>query len=149
MQCRPRAPAHSTTSGALVTTTTGIGSAARTTWSAMSRTSASRRARARRAPSRALPCEKDRNGTTTAASRGPGSRGMGCVCYRPMDALYPVAKSVFYPPLRYGLQWTIEGEEHLPADGPAVVASNHISSLAPLTLAYVANRQHRRVRFLA
>jgi 1-acyl-sn-glycerol-3-phosphate acyltransferase len=66
-----------------------------------------------------------------------------------MDALYPVAKSVFYPPLRFGLQWTIEGEEHVPAHGPAVLASTHISYLDPLTLAYVANRKHRRVRFLA
>jgi 1-acyl-sn-glycerol-3-phosphate acyltransferase len=74
---------------------------------------------------------------------------MGCVCYRPMDALYSVAKGVFYPPLRYGLRWTIEGEEHIPAHGPAVVASNHVSYLDPLTLAYVANRKRRRVRFLA
>lgn len=74
---------------------------------------------------------------------------MGCVCYRAMDALYSLAKGVFYPELRFGLRWTIEGEEHIPTIGPAVVASNHVSYLDPLTLAFVANRRRRRVRFLA
>ena len=33
--------------------------------------------------------------------------------------------------------------------GPAILASNHISYLDPLVLAYLADRRHRRVRFLA
>ena len=74
---------------------------------------------------------------------------MGCVCYRPVDAVYSLAKGVFYPALRYGLRWTIEGEERIPRQGPVLLASNHISYLDPLTLAWVANRGQRRVRFLA
>ncbi len=66
-----------------------------------------------------------------------------------MDALYSLAKGVFYPGLRFGLRWTIEGDEYIPTSGPAVVASNHVSYLDPLTLAFVANRRHRRVRYLA
>jgi 1-acyl-sn-glycerol-3-phosphate acyltransferase len=74
---------------------------------------------------------------------------MGCVCYRAVDAVYSLAKGVFYPALRYGLRWTIEGEERIPRDGPVLLASNHISYLDPLTLAWVADQRKRRVRFLA
>jgi 1-acyl-sn-glycerol-3-phosphate acyltransferase len=66
-----------------------------------------------------------------------------------VDAVYTGAKGVFLPPLHYGLRWTIEGREHIPADGPLILASNHVSYLDPLTLAYVADRRGRRVRFLA
>jgi 1-acyl-sn-glycerol-3-phosphate acyltransferase len=66
-----------------------------------------------------------------------------------MDVVYPVAKALFWPGLRWGLRWTIEGEEHIPARGPLILASNHVSYLDPLTLAYVADRRGRRVRFLA
>jgi 1-acyl-sn-glycerol-3-phosphate acyltransferase len=66
-----------------------------------------------------------------------------------VEAVYPAAKAVFWPLLRFGLRWTIEGAAHLPADGPVIVASNHISYLDPLTLAYVVNLQQRRIRYLA
>jgi 1-acyl-sn-glycerol-3-phosphate acyltransferase len=66
-----------------------------------------------------------------------------------VDAVYPAAKAVFFPPLRYGLRWTIEGAQNLPERGPTIVASNHVSYLDPLTVAFVANRRGRRVRFLA
>jgi 1-acyl-sn-glycerol-3-phosphate acyltransferase len=51
--------------------------------------------------------------------------------------------------LRYGLRWTIEGIDQLPEHGPVILASNHISYLDPLALAWVADRRHRRLRFLA
>ena len=66
-----------------------------------------------------------------------------------VDAVYPAAKAVFSPWLRYGLRWTIEGESNIPTQGPVILASNHISYLDPLTLAYVADRRGRRIRFLA
>jgi 1-acyl-sn-glycerol-3-phosphate acyltransferase len=66
-----------------------------------------------------------------------------------VDVLYSVAKGVFYPGLRYGLRLTIEGGEHIACDGPVILASNHISYLDPLTLAWVADRRGRRLRFLA
>jgi 1-acyl-sn-glycerol-3-phosphate acyltransferase len=66
-----------------------------------------------------------------------------------VDAIYPLAKGVFWPWLHFGLRWTIEGAEHIPASGPVILASNHISYLDPLTLAYVADQRHRRVRYLA
>jgi 1-acyl-sn-glycerol-3-phosphate acyltransferase len=66
-----------------------------------------------------------------------------------VDALYSLAKGVFYPGLRYGLAWRMEGVEQVPEQGPVILASNHMSYLDPLTLAYVADRRHRRLRFLA
>jgi 1-acyl-sn-glycerol-3-phosphate acyltransferase len=74
---------------------------------------------------------------------------MACVCYRAVDALYSLAKGVFYPGLHYGLKWEMEGIERIPERGPVLLASNHISYLDPLTLAYVANERGRHVRFLA
>ena len=66
-----------------------------------------------------------------------------------MDAVYSLAKSLFAPGLACGLCWTIEGTEHIPADGPLILASNHSSYLDPLALAWVADAKKRRVRFLA
>jgi len=66
-----------------------------------------------------------------------------------VDAVYPAAKAVFWPWLRFGLRWTIEGESNIPTHGPTILASNHVSYLDPLTLAWVAGKRARRVRFLA
>jgi 1-acyl-sn-glycerol-3-phosphate acyltransferase len=65
------------------------------------------------------------------------------------EIVYPTARNVFLPALRHGLRWTIEGAEHIATSGPVILASNHISYLDPLTLAYVADRRGRRVRYLA
>ncbi len=66
-----------------------------------------------------------------------------------VDPVYSVAKGVFWPWLRWGLRWTIEGEHNIPTSGPVVLASNHVSYLDPLTLAWVADRRGRHVRYLA
>lgn len=66
-----------------------------------------------------------------------------------MDATYVLARTLLYPPLRLGIQWTIEGAQTVPVHGPVILASNHVSYLDPLVLAYLADRRHRRVRFLA
>jgi 1-acyl-sn-glycerol-3-phosphate acyltransferase len=66
-----------------------------------------------------------------------------------VDALYTLAKGAFWPWLHFGLRWTIEGEDRVPRSGPVLLASNHVSYLDPLTLAYVANLRGRRVRYLA
>jgi 1-acyl-sn-glycerol-3-phosphate acyltransferase len=47
------------------------------------------------------------------------------------------------------MRWTFEGAHRIPTYGPAILASNHVSYLDPLVLALLADRRHRRVRFLA
>ena len=66
-----------------------------------------------------------------------------------MDVAYDVAKLVLRAPLTYGMRWTIDGAHTIPVRGPVILASNHVSYLDPLMLAFVANQRHRRVRFLA
>jgi 1-acyl-sn-glycerol-3-phosphate acyltransferase len=48
-----------------------------------------------------------------------------------------------------GWEMLVTGEEHIPADGPAVLASNHISYLDPVTVGYAADMRGRPVRYLA
>jgi len=66
-----------------------------------------------------------------------------------MEPVYGLARNVFFPPLHFGLRWTIEGGHRIPVRGPVILASNHVSYLDPLVVAYVADRRHRKVRFLA
>jgi 1-acyl-sn-glycerol-3-phosphate acyltransferase len=66
-----------------------------------------------------------------------------------VDAMYVAARSLLWPPLRFGIRWTIEGAHMVPVRGPVILASNHVSYLDPLVLAYLADQRHRRVRFLA
>jgi 1-acyl-sn-glycerol-3-phosphate acyltransferase len=66
-----------------------------------------------------------------------------------VEPLYSLAKGAFYPGLRWGLRWTMEGTDRIPSEGAAILASNHVSYLDPLALAWVADRRGRRVRYLA
>jgi 1-acyl-sn-glycerol-3-phosphate acyltransferase len=66
-----------------------------------------------------------------------------------VDATYVLARAALFPPLHLGIRWTIEGASMLPVRGPVILASNHVSYLDPLVLAYLADRRHRKVRFLA
>jgi 1-acyl-sn-glycerol-3-phosphate acyltransferase len=65
-----------------------------------------------------------------------------------VEVVYPVARAALLAPLHYGMEWTIEGAHLVPPRGPVILASNHTSYLDPLVLAYLADRRHRRVRFL-
>jgi len=60
-----------------------------------------------------------------------------------------VARAALLLPLRHGMRWTIEGAHLVPVRGPVILASNHVSYLDPLLLAYLADRSHRKARFLA
>ncbi|MFW5933595.1 MAG: lysophospholipid acyltransferase family protein [Actinomycetota bacterium] len=48
-------------------------------------------------------------------------------------------------------RWDVQvrGAEHLPASGPAVIATNHVGHLDFVFVGYAARRQRRRVRFVA
>lgn len=66
-----------------------------------------------------------------------------------MEPAYAVARAALILPLRHGLRWTIEGSHLVPVHGPVILASNHVSYLDPMALAYLADLRHRRARFLA
>jgi 1-acyl-sn-glycerol-3-phosphate acyltransferase len=65
-----------------------------------------------------------------------------------VELVYPVARTALVAPLRFGMEWTIEGAHLIPPRGPVILASNHTSYLDPFALAYLADQRHRRVRFL-
>jgi 1-acyl-sn-glycerol-3-phosphate acyltransferase len=62
---------------------------------------------------------------------------------------YQAAKTIALPPVRFWFDLRIEGREHIPAAGPAIVACNHLSYLDPLTNANAVVKAGRRPRFLA
>jgi 1-acyl-sn-glycerol-3-phosphate acyltransferase len=66
-----------------------------------------------------------------------------------VEPLSAAVEAVLEPPLRRGLEWTVESIERIPATGGVVLVANHTSFLDPPCLAYVAHLRHRRVRFLA
>src|SRR5918996_5561296 len=60
-----------------------------------------------------------------------------------------LAKGVLIPPIWLWFEWRFEGFEHIPAEGPALVACNHISTFDPLAHGYFLVKAGRRPRFLA
>src|SRR5689334_5619715 len=74
---------------------------------------------------------------------------MGVPMLPAVEPVYGVARSALVPVLNRAFRWTIEGAHLVPAHGPVILASNHVSYLDPFVLAYLADRRHRRVRFLA
>jgi 1-acyl-sn-glycerol-3-phosphate acyltransferase len=66
-----------------------------------------------------------------------------------VEPVFDGVKALLYPPMHLGVRWTITGLEHIPVDGPVILASNHTSYLDPLALAYLGLQRKRRTRFLA
>jgi 1-acyl-sn-glycerol-3-phosphate acyltransferase len=66
-----------------------------------------------------------------------------------IEPWYQVAKAVALPPVKLWFTWHFEGLEHVPSEGPAIIACNHISYLDPLGNAYAIVKAGRRPRFLA
>ncbi|MFN2388141.1 MAG: lysophospholipid acyltransferase family protein [Actinomycetota bacterium] len=66
-----------------------------------------------------------------------------------METTYLVAKGILKPWLATWFRWHVEGLDHLPRRGPAIVAFNHIAYLDPLVAAYVIDEAGRVPRFLA
>ena len=66
-----------------------------------------------------------------------------------VEPVYGALRNALVVPTRLALRWTIEGAHRIPVRGPVILASNHVSYLDPLVLGYIADRRHRRLRFLA
>jgi 1-acyl-sn-glycerol-3-phosphate acyltransferase len=47
-----------------------------------------------------------------------------------------------------GLKLRVEGVEHIPASGPAILAANHVSPIDPIAMGLAASKRGRTVRFL-
>jgi 1-acyl-sn-glycerol-3-phosphate acyltransferase len=60
-----------------------------------------------------------------------------------------LAKGMLKTPLLAWFRWQIEGLEHIPKKGPALLAFNHIAYLDPLAAAIAVDRARRRPKFLA
>ncbi len=65
-----------------------------------------------------------------------------------MEPVFDGVRGVLYPPMHLGIKWDIAGLEHIPTDGPVILASSHSSYLDPLALGYFATKRGRRTRFL-
>ncbi|MDQ3990818.1 MAG: 1-acyl-sn-glycerol-3-phosphate acyltransferase [Actinomycetota bacterium] len=68
---------------------------------------------------------------------------------RRLEGWARLAEAVLRPPMAVGFRLRFEGLEHLPREGPVLVAANHISYLDPIAHAYFVRKAHRWPRFLA
>ena len=66
-----------------------------------------------------------------------------------MEPWYRTAELALVPPFRLWFNWRLEGLERVPAEGPVIVAGNHLSYLDPLAHGLFVVRAGRRPRFLA
>jgi 1-acyl-sn-glycerol-3-phosphate acyltransferase len=66
-----------------------------------------------------------------------------------MEPLSAAVETLLRHPLRRAFDWRITGLEHIPEQGGVILAANHVSMVDPPVVASVADRRHRRVRFMA
>jgi 1-acyl-sn-glycerol-3-phosphate acyltransferase len=66
-----------------------------------------------------------------------------------VEPVYRLAEAMLRVPVRISMRWQLEGLDRIPATGPVLLASNHISYFDPIAIGYLADRAGRRVRFLA
>jgi 1-acyl-sn-glycerol-3-phosphate acyltransferase len=66
-----------------------------------------------------------------------------------VEPWYRFAEWTLRPAISLWFNWHFEGIEHIPREGPVLVACNHVSYLDPLAHAYMLVKAGRRPRFLA
>lgn len=66
-----------------------------------------------------------------------------------MEPWYHVVKGLLRPPFSLWFNWRFEGLEAVPAEGPLIVAGNHLSYLDPFAHSCFVIESGRRPRFLA
>jgi 1-acyl-sn-glycerol-3-phosphate acyltransferase len=64
------------------------------------------------------------------------------------EPVYVIARSILYPPLRFGVRWTLENVERVPTQGPVMIATNHVSFVDTLAMLWLGDLRQRRVRFV-
>jgi 1-acyl-sn-glycerol-3-phosphate acyltransferase len=65
------------------------------------------------------------------------------------EPIYTLARTVVPPVIRFWVRLECAGFDNVPAGGPVIVASNHISYFDPLCLGTCLDQAGRTVRFLA
>jgi 1-acyl-sn-glycerol-3-phosphate acyltransferase len=68
---------------------------------------------------------------------------------RKTEPWYRLAELTVRPPLATWFNWRFEGLEHIPSEGPVLVACNHLSYFDPLAHGYMLVKAGRRPRYLA
>jgi 1-acyl-sn-glycerol-3-phosphate acyltransferase len=66
-----------------------------------------------------------------------------------VEPWYRAAELALVPPMQLWFNWRLEGLEKIPAEGPVIVAGNHLSYVDPLAHGYFVVKAGRRPRFLA
>ena len=66
-----------------------------------------------------------------------------------MEPWYRAAELALVPPMQLWFNWRLEGLEKIPAEGPVIIAGNHLSYVDPLAHGYFVVKAGRRPRFLA
>jgi 1-acyl-sn-glycerol-3-phosphate acyltransferase len=66
-----------------------------------------------------------------------------------VEPAFRLAELAGLPPFKLWFNWSFEGLERIPREGPVLVAANHISYLDPVAHAYFLFERGRRARFLA
>jgi 1-acyl-sn-glycerol-3-phosphate acyltransferase len=67
---------------------------------------------------------------------------------RKPEPWFKFAEFMVRPPVTLWFNWRLEGLEHIPPEGPLLVAANHISYFDPLAHALLLLKAGRRPRFL-
>lgn len=68
---------------------------------------------------------------------------------RDLEPWYQFAVWTLRPPVQAWFNFRLEGMEHIPSDGPVLVACNHISYFDPLAHGLIMIKAGRRPRYLA
>ncbi|MFN2543844.1 MAG: lysophospholipid acyltransferase family protein [Actinomycetota bacterium] len=66
-----------------------------------------------------------------------------------MEFWFRAAEWSLLPPIKAWFNWRFEGLEHVPREGPVLVACNHISYFDPLAHGYFLVKAHRKPRYMA
>jgi 1-acyl-sn-glycerol-3-phosphate acyltransferase len=66
-----------------------------------------------------------------------------------VEPWYSLVINTVRPTIWTWFRWRFEGLEHIPKEGPALIAANHISYFDPLAHGYFLVRAGRRPRYLA
>lgn len=74
---------------------------------------------------------------------------MLCPMTRRFSIVYSLASAVALPFYSLVAKTLIEGEHFVPSKGSAILASNHISFIDPLSIGCLVHRRKRQVHFLA